>query len=148
MKDMIRYCRTMQIEEILAVPDVKERVDRYFQQERAYQAMLQAHGRVDGNVLTIDLRQVDEILSGNRFIEYALWPRQNVSLRILWGRERQNVVLTAGHSILDRSCGTDIGSLMLKYGGGGHRQVGTCQVETGQADQVIAEVLAALKAKA
>lgn len=147
MKDMIHYCRTMRIEEILAVPDVQERVVRYFEQEKAYQAMLQANSRVDGNVLVIDLRNVDEILSGNRFIEYALWPKQNVSLRVLWGRERQNVVLTVGHSVLDRSCMTDVGSLMLKYGGGGHRQVGTCQVETAKAEQVIADVVAELKRK-
>ncbi len=147
MKDMIGYCRTLTIDEILAVPDVQERVKRYFEQEKAYQAMLQANSREDGNVLVIDLRGVGEILSGNRFIEYALWPQQNVSLRVLWGREKQNVVLTVGHSILDRSCLSDVGSLMLKYGGGGHRQVGTCQVETGKAEQAIAEVVAELKKK-
>ena len=147
MKDMIGYCRSLKIHEILALPDVKERVDRYFEQEKAYEAMLQANSRTDGNVLLIDLRGVDEILSGNRFMEYALWPSQNVSLRVLWGREKQNVVITAGHSILDRSCLTDIGSLMLRYGGGGHRQVGTCQVETAKADQVIAEVVAELKGR-
>ena len=145
MKDMIGYCRTLKIDEILLVPDVKERVARYFAQEKAYQAMLQAHSRVDGNILVTDLRQVEEILSGNRFLEYALWPDQNVSLRVLWGREKQNVVVTVGHSILDRSCMSDVGSLMLQYGGGGHRQVGTCQVETAKADQVIAAITAELK---
>jgi nanoRNase/pAp phosphatase (c-di-AMP/oligoRNAs hydrolase) len=145
MKDMISYCRTLKIDEILALPDVKERVERYFEQEKGYEAMLQAHSRVEGNVLLIDLRDVDEILSGNRFMEYALWPKQNVSVRVLWGREKQNMVLTVGHSILDRSCLTDIGSLMLRYGGGGHHQVGTCQVEAAKADQVLAEVVEALK---
>jgi nanoRNase/pAp phosphatase (c-di-AMP/oligoRNAs hydrolase) len=145
MKDMIGYCRNLKIDGILALPDVKERQDRYFEQEKAYEAMLRANSRIEGNVLFIDLRGVAEIQSGNRFLEYALWPRQNVSLRILWGREKQNVVITAGHSVLDRSCLTDIGSLMLRYGGGGHRQVGTCQVETGKAEPVIAEVLAELK---
>ena len=147
MKDMIGYCRNLKIEEILAIPDVKERVARYFDQEQAYQAMLKAHAHTDGNVLVIDLRGVEEILSGNRFIEYALWPAQNVSLRVLWGREKRNVVLTAGHSILDRSCLSDIGSLMLQHGGGGHRQVGTCQVDADRADQVIAELVAELKAR-
>ncbi len=145
MKDMIGYCRTLKIDEILAVPDVKERVDRYFEQEKAYQAMLQAHSRLEGKVLVIDLRGVDEILSGNRFMEYALWPQANVSVRVIWGREKQNVVLTVGHSVLDRSCMVDVGSLMLRYGGGGHRQVGTCQVETPKADAVLAEVIATLK---
>ncbi len=147
MKDMIGYCRTLTIDAILALPDVQERVKRYFEQEKDYQAMLKANSREEGNVLVIDLRGVGEILSGNRFLEYALWPKQNVSLRVLWGREKQNVVLTVGHSILDRSCLSDVGSLMLKHGGGGHRQVGTCQVETAKAEQVIAEVVAELKSK-
>ena len=147
MRDMIGYCRRLKIHEILAIPDVKERVDRYFAQEEAYRAMLRAHARVDGNVLVIDLRGVDEVLSGNRFLEYALWPGQNVSVRVLWGRERRNVVLSVGHSILDRSCLSDAGSLMLQYGGGGHRQVATCQVDPAQADQVVAEVVRSLKAK-
>jgi nanoRNase/pAp phosphatase (c-di-AMP/oligoRNAs hydrolase) len=78
-------------------------------------------------------------------MEYALWPKQNVSVRVLWGREKQNVVITVGHSVLDRSCLTDVGSLMLRYGGGGHHQVGTCQVEVAKADQVLAEIVEALK---
>jgi hypothetical protein len=147
MKDMIGYCRTLKIEGILAIPDVKERVGRYVEQEKAYEAMLRANSRTEGNVLFIDLRGVAEIQSGNRFLEYALWPGQNVSMRVLWGREKQNVVITAGHSVLDRSCLTDIGSLMLAHGGGGHRQVGTCQVETAQAEQVIARILAGLVQK-
>ncbi len=147
MKDMIGYCRTLTIDEILALPDVQERVKRYFEQEKGYRAMLKANSREEGNVLVIDLRGVGEIQSGNRFLEYALWPKQNVSLRVLWGREKQNVVLTVGHSILDRSCLSDVGSLMLQYGGGGHRQVGTCQVETAKAEQAIAEVVAELKSK-
>jgi hypothetical protein len=145
MKGMIGFCRTLKIDEILQVPDVKERVERYFEQEKAYEGMLRANSRVEGNVLIIDLRAVAEILSGNRFLEYALWPEANVSLRVLWGREKQNVVLTVGHSILDRSCMMDVGSLMLRFGGGGHRQVGTCQVEAAKAEQVIAEVVAMLK---
>ena len=145
MKDMIGYCRTKNIDEILAVPDVQERVDRYFEQEHNYQAMILAHSKVDGNVLVIDLREVPENLSGNRFMEYALFPDTNVSVRVIWGRERRNMVLTVGHSILNRTCTSNIGSLMLKYGGGGHQQVGTCQVDAALADQTLAEVIAALK---
>ncbi|WP_005037295.1 hypothetical protein [Holophaga foetida] len=145
MREMIGFCRTLSIEAILAHPDVKERVDRYFAQEKDYEAMLREHARLEGNVLILDLRDRDEILSGNRFVEYALFPEQNVSVRILWGRERQNVVCTVGHSILNRTCGSDIGSLLLNYGGGGHRQVGTCQLDLVLAGQAITEIVAALR---
>ena len=145
MKDMIGYCRTLPVDQILANPDVKARVDRYLAQEQDYRAMIQANGRLDGNILAIDLRNVGEILSGNRFAEYALFPRANVSIRALWGREKQNVVFSVGHSIVNRTCKVDVGSLMLQYGGGGHAQVGTCQVDASQAAQVFTKLVAALK---
>jgi nanoRNase/pAp phosphatase (c-di-AMP/oligoRNAs hydrolase) len=147
MREMISFCRHMSIDEILAEPDVKERVARYFEQEAAYKAMLLANGKMVGNVLVLDLRQVPEIQSGNRFMEYALFPQANVSVRALWGRERRNVVFTVGHSILDRSCWRDIGSLLLEYGGGGHKKVGTCQVDAADAERVLAEIVNTLKTR-
>jgi len=147
MREMIGFCRTLSIEAILAHPDVQERVLRYFEQEKAYEEMIKTRARVEGNVLILDLRDQEEILSGNRFVEYALFPEQNVSVRLLWGRDRQNIVCTVGHSILNRTCGADIGSLLLKYGGGGHRQVGTCQLDSLLAEQAIQDILAELKNK-
>lgn len=145
MKDMIGYCRRLTIDEILAVPDVKERVDRYFAQEADYRQMIQASSRLEGNVLVIDLRNVGEILSGNRFTEYALFPEANISIRVLWGREKKNVVFTVGHSILNRSSKVNVGSLMLQHGGGGHEKVGTCQIDTPVADETLVRIVAALK---
>lgn len=147
MVDMIKYCRTMNADQILNVPDVQERVKRYFDQEQAYEAMLKANSRSDGNVLVLDFRGVDEILSGNRFVEYAMHPDQNVSIRIIWGREKQNVVFTVGHSIINRTCRSNIGSLMLTYGGGGHNKVGTCQVPTENAESALQNIVNQLKAK-
>jgi len=145
MKDMVGYLRTLSVDQILALPDVKERVDRYFAQETEYRAMIRANARLEGAALVIDLRSVPEILSGNRFAEYALFPEANVSIRAIWGRERKNVVFTVGHSILNRTCKVNVGSLMLQYGGGGHRQVGTCQVDAPLADAAFAKLVAALK---
>lgn len=147
MKDMIKYCRTLNIEQILEIPDVQERVKRYYAQEKDYQDMIQRIARVDGNVLILDMRKGEEIVSGNRFVEYALYPETNISVRILWGREKKNVVCTVGKSILNRSSTADVGSLMLKHGGGGHAQVGTCQLDTDNADQAVAAIIEALKGK-
>lgn len=145
MRDMIGYVRSMTVDQILALPDVQERVDRYWTQEKDYMAMIRGNSRVEDNVLVIDLREVPEILSGNRFVEYAIYPWTNVSVRVIWGRERKNVVLTVGHSILNRSCRANVGSLMLHYGGGGHHQVGTCQVDAAVADQVLTDIVEYLK---
>lgn len=130
MEDMIQYCRTMTADQILELPDVKERVSRYYEQEKEYEGMIIANSTVRGNCLIIDLHETDQILSGNRFKEYVLFPQVNISMRIIWGFKKQNMVFTVGKSILDRTSKTDVGALMLKYGGGGHPMVGTCQVPT------------------
>jgi nanoRNase/pAp phosphatase (c-di-AMP/oligoRNAs hydrolase) len=76
---------------------------------------------------------------------YSLFPEQNVSMWITWGREKQNVVIAVGYSILNKTCQADIGSLMLSHGGGGHKQVGTCQIKTEDADRVISILAGKLK---
>ena len=145
MLDMINYCAIKSIEEILTLPDVVERSRRYFSQQRDFTAMIERRATVHGNVLLVDLRPEEEIFSGNRFTIYAMYPQCNVSIQIIWGLRRQNVVLTVGRSILNRSCKANIGSLMLARGGGGHLSVGTCQVPEDQVERILAEVIAALK---
>jgi len=128
MEDMIQYCRSMTAEEILDLPDVKERIARYNEQEASYEKMIKENSYVKDNLLIIDLHNVEEIVSGNRFKEYVLYPDQNISMRIIWGFRKQNMVFTCGHSIINRTSKTDIGKIMLELGGGGHKAVGTCQV--------------------
>jgi len=142
---LVDECRTKDINEILAMPDVKERVALYFEQNELFKDMLVRHTKVDGNVIITDLRNVDTIYTGNRFMIYSLNKDQNISLWIVDGRGKQNCPIAVGHSILNRTSRTDVGSLLLKYGGGGHRQVGTCQVEYDDADRVIGELVAQMK---
>jgi nanoRNase/pAp phosphatase (c-di-AMP/oligoRNAs hydrolase) len=145
-EDLIRYCRTLSVYEIFAIPDVQERMSRYFRQEKYHEDMIRENSRIDGNVLVIDLLNVEEFFVGNRFKEYILFPEQNISVRIIWGLNRQNVVFTCGHSVINRTSKTDVGSLMLKYGGGGHRAVGTCQIAVEDWQRVRDEIIAKMKA--
>lgn len=146
MERLIDMCRTMKINDILADPDVQERVKRYTEQEALYKKMILENSRVDGKVLVIDLRSVDEVVTGNRFVEYSLFPQVFTSVRIIWGLNKQNTVFAVGHSIINRGSQVNVGSLMLKHGGGGHFQVGTCQIENDKVDQALADVVAALNA--
>jgi len=141
MEDMIQYCRTKTVEEILDIPDVKERTNRFFEEQELFKEMLLRNSRAEGNVIVTDLRSCETIHAGNRFLIYALYPQQNIEVRLLWGRGKQNVVITCGHSILNRTCTTDVGRLMLHYNGGGHERVGTCQVPTDDADRVLKEIV-------
>lgn len=141
MMRLVDLCRHEDVTAILADPDVAERVTRYFAQEAAFATMLRARSRLVGKVLLIDLREQEEIFTGNRFTAYALFPEANVSVQVIWGKARQNVVLTVGKSIFDRTNPVDIGQLLLSYGGGGHKNVGTCQVPESEAERVIDDVV-------
>lgn len=146
MMELIDHCRTLTIKEILALPDVKERVDLYFEHEAKFSDQLARCSRVHGNVVVIDLRKEETIYAGNRFMIYAMYPEINVSIHVLWGLKQQNTVLACGKSIINRSSRTDIGPLMLEYGGGGHQAAGTCQVDNDKADAVLETLIARMRA--
>ena len=134
MMQLIDCCKTQSIDEILTLPDVQERVDLYFEQESRFKAQIQACATVHDNLVVLDLRHETTIYAGNRFMVYALFPQCNISIHLMWGRQQQNTVFATGKSIFNRSSQTNIGELMLKYGGGGHANAGTCQVDNEQAD--------------
>lgn len=145
MEELINHCRNMKIEEILSLPDVKERVDLYYEQDRLFKEMVNAHTAIEDNVIVTDLRGVEKIYTGNRFLIYSLYPAQNVSVWIVDGKQQQNVSIACGYSILNRTCSVNIGNLMLKFGGGGHKMVGTCQVPYADANASITAIVSALK---
>ena len=137
MEQLIDCCRTMNIEQILELPDVKERVEVYFEQTDKFIDMIKTHTRTEGDVIISDLRGVDPIYTGNRFIIYSLYPEQNISCWIVSGKGGQGCSCAVGYSVLNRTSNVDVGSLMLKYGGGGHKAVGTCQFSQDTMDERI-----------
>ena len=136
------------VEEILALPDVAERVTLYAEQSERFVAQLRRVCTVRGDLVVVDLRDEQVIHAGNRFMVYALFPQCRVSAHVLWGKLQQNTVLAVGKSILDRTSPLDIGALMLSYGGGGHRNAGTCQVGHDAAERTLDEIAAAVNAVA
>ena len=141
MMDLIQYCRNHGIEDILSLPDVKERIDIYQEHADKARAQIERCATVHGNLVVLDLRNEDTIWATNRFMVYALFPQCNISIHVMWGLQKQNTVLATGKSILDRSSKTNVGELMLQYGGGGHHAAGTCQVENDQAATVLQKLI-------
>ena len=133
MMDLIKYCRNHNIDEILQLADVKERVELYFEQAEKAKEQLLRCTTVHKNLAVLDLRNEETIWATNRFMIYALFPQTNISIHILWGVQKQNTVFATGKSILDRGSKTNVGELMLEFGGGGHQAAGTCQVDNDQA---------------
>ncbi len=145
MKELAKACSEKSIDEILVMPDVKERLDLYFEQTKNYKEMVLKYAKPVGDVIMIDLRNVETIYAGNRFFLYTLFPDQNISVWVVDGRNKVNVAITVGYSIINRTATADVGALLLRYGGGGHKQVGTCQVPYDDADKIIAEIVENLK---
>jgi len=141
MEDMVQYCRTLSPEQIMVKEDIQERVIRYFDQQDFFVEMMARCTTLKDNVAVTILMDEETIYSGNRFLVYAMFPEQNVDVRVMWGRNKQNVVFACGHSILNRTCETDIGKLMLEYNGGGHNTVGTCQVSIDQWESALDEIV-------
>jgi nanoRNase/pAp phosphatase (c-di-AMP/oligoRNAs hydrolase) len=145
MKKLAKETFSKPIEEILALSDVKERIDAYFEQHNKFIEMVKKYAKTEGNAIYVDLRGVEDIYAGNRFLLYTLFPEQNISVWVVDGKKKVNTVITVGYSILNKTATVDVGSLMLKYGGGGHKAVGTCQVPYDDTDKMIGEILAAVK---
>jgi nanoRNase/pAp phosphatase (c-di-AMP/oligoRNAs hydrolase) len=145
MEKLVDLCITHTIEEIMEDRDVKERVTRYYELDTPFREMLLQHTRIEDNVIITDLLGVETIYPGNRFMIYALFPEQNVSIWVVDGFKKQNCAIACGHSIINKTCQTHVGHLMRSYGGGGHEAAGTCQVPYEEADKTIKEIVAAFK---
>ena len=146
MMELIGYCMDHSIDEILQLPDVKERVDLYFDQAEQFKAQLRRIARVEGKVVLLDLREEEIIHAGNRFMIYALYPETQISVHVAWGFRKQNTAVMIGKSIVNKASTVDIGELCLRYGGGGHHNAGTCQLENDVVDEKLPEIIAALNA--
>ncbi len=129
MMELIDYCVDHSIDQVLELPDVKERVDMYFEQQEKFIEQLKRITRIEDKVAVIDLRNEDPIYTGNRFMVYALWPEVQISIHVAWGFRKQNTAVMIGKSIINKSSNLNIGELCLSYGGGGHANAGTCQLE-------------------
>jgi nanoRNase/pAp phosphatase (c-di-AMP/oligoRNAs hydrolase) len=146
MMQLIDVCTTLSIEEILQTPDVAERVELYHAHAAAAEAQVKRCATVHGNLVVLDLREEEVIHPTNRFTLYALFPQCNISIHVLWGLKQQNTVFATGKSILDRGSQTNVGELMLTYGGGGHEAAGTCQVANEDAARVLDELITKINA--
>ena len=140
-KDMMLYLRHHPIEEILAIPDVQGRVHFYFEQEEKFEFQLRSNSFLHGEVLVLDLRDEEVVYAGNRFTVYALYPECTLSIQLSNTASPEKITVAMGKSILNKSNNTDIGSLMLEFGGGGHRNAGTCQIASNEIEALLPEIV-------
>ncbi|MBP3808143.1 MAG: exopolyphosphatase [Eubacterium sp.] len=148
MMELIDYCVDHDVKQVLELPDVKERVDMYFEQQELFKAQLERITKIHDKVAVIDLRDEETIYTGNRFMVYAMWPEVEISVHVAWGFKKQNTAVMIGKSIINRSSNFNIGELCLSYGGGGHANAGTCQLDNDKVDAELPTIIAKLNGKA
>ncbi|NCO03010.1 MAG: exopolyphosphatase [Alphaproteobacteria bacterium] len=142
MMKLIDECREAEhVDQLLALSDVKERVELYESHAQKAREQIERCAHVEDNLVILDLRQEETIWAANRFMIYALFPQCNISIHILWGKNKQNTVFATGKSILNKTSKTDVGKLMLQYGGGGHHAAGTCQVPNLKSDEILQHLI-------
>ncbi len=141
MMELVKACRSIPIEEIMELPNIKERVELYFVQQEIFKKQIRQCAEVHDKFVIINLQQEETIYAGNRFMVYALYPECNISMHMMWGKQKQNTVFAIGKSVLNRTCPVNIGELMLRYEGGGHANAGTCQIDNDQAEEVKQELI-------
>ena len=142
MMDLIDILRTTKnVNDIIRHPDVAERVKLYLEHASLSREQIRKCAEFHKNLLVLDFRNEKEIYAINRFAIYALYPDTSISMHVLPGKQGVNTVFAVGKSVLNRTAKIDVGSLMLKYGGGGHKAVGTCQIDNDKADDVKKELI-------
>ena len=143
---LVEWLKRMSIQDVLKQPEVRARADRIRSDQAEFKHLLSRNSFQLNNVVVTDLREVERLPAGNRFLVYSLFPEANVSLRVHWGPRHDTVIAAVGHSIFNRTCRTSVGELMSRYGGGGHRGAGTCVLPLEKAADAIDEILFELQA--
>jgi hypothetical protein len=143
--ELLPALRERPIAEVLALPSVRERVERMREQDQSFKAAARARSRLEGSVVVTDFRDLDPIPVGNRFLIFTLFEDASAAVRVQWAPGRERVAVSAGRSIFGRASRANIGVLMSLYGGGGHPGAGACQLSPASADAQIAEIVGALK---
>jgi nanoRNase/pAp phosphatase (c-di-AMP/oligoRNAs hydrolase) len=145
MLKLVDLCAQKSINEIMEDSDVRERIDLYYKEQDAFKEQIKRCTRVEDKTAVLDVRNEEIIHVGNRFMVYALFPECNVSVHSFYGKQNQNTVFAVGKSIINRSCPIDIGAMMYEYGGGGHMNAGTCQVDNDKFEETLQSILAKIK---
>ena len=144
-RSLVDHVKSSPIEDVLARPEVADRVERMRAQDEEFRRVTREHSRLEGNVVVSDFRELEEPPVGNRFLVYTLFPEANISLRVHRAPGPTHVAVAVGHSIFNRTSSTNVGELMARHNGGGHRGAGTCLIPAADADRAIADLVATMR---
>jgi hypothetical protein len=142
---VIDLLRDATLEEMLRDPDVSRRCRQIRDEQEQLRKILLERTTMKGNVIYVDLRGIKEIPDGNRFLIFTLFPQGNIQVKVADDKQRENMTsISVGYNIFNTTSTVNVGELLSRYGGGGHKVVGSCRVPNDKAEQAIREIVAAV----
>jgi hypothetical protein len=142
---IIELLRDASLEEVLSDPEVSRRCQQIRDEQERLRNILLATTTMKGNVIYADLRGIEEIPDGNRFLIFTLFPQGNIQVKVADDKQRENTTsISVGYNIFNTTSNVNVGELLSHYGGGGHKVVGSCRVPNDQAELAIREIVAAV----
>ena len=142
---IIELLRDGSLEQILRDPEVSRRCQQIRDEQQELRKILLARTIMKGNVIYVDLRGIQEIPDGNRFLIFTLFPQGNIQVKVADDKQRENTTsISVGYNIFNTTSNVNVGELLSHYGGGGHKVVGSCRVPNDQAERAIREIVAAV----
>ncbi len=145
-RHLVQLLRYQTIHQIMQHPEIISRCKITVSQNNAFHHLLKKHTYLDGHVAVTDFRPCHPAPEGNRFLAYSLFPEAVVSVKIRYhDNDCQKIILSLGHSIVNRNCNVNVGKLLSTYGGGGHAGAGACTFTVEKADDYIDQIIDILK---
>ena len=142
---IIDLLRDKSLEETMDDAEVKRRCQKVLAFQEKLRAILLANTTVKRNVIYVDLRQVHDLPDGNRFLLFTLFPQGNIAVKVSYDTQRPDTTaISVGYNIFNKTATVNVGELLQRYGGGGHKVVGSCRVPNDKAEQAIQEIVAAV----
>jgi len=142
---IVDLLRDNTIEETMNDPEVASRCQKVLDDQEKLRGILLANTTIKGNVIYVDLRRVHDIPDGNRFLLFTLFPQGNIAVKVSYDTQRENTTaISVGYNIFNKTSTVNVGELLQRYGGGGHRVVGSCRVANDKAELAIKEIVAAV----
>ena len=139
---LIDLIRDRALPEVLDDPEVRARGERILGLQERLRRQLLEHAELRGNVIYLDLRETEDLTDANRFLIYTLFPEGNISMKISRDPQRAHTTaISVGYNIFNTTSTVNVGELLSRHGGGGHRVVGSCRVPDGEAGRAVDEIL-------
>jgi len=142
---IIDLLRDKTLDETLKDPEVARRCQQVLDNQEKLRRILLERTVLKGNVIYVDLRGIQNIPDGNRFLLFTLFPQGNIAVKVSEDVQRENTTaISVGYNIFNKTSTVNVGELLHQYGGGGHKVVGSCRVPNDKAEKAIKEIVAAV----